>query len=80
MEFKPTILKLLTTLAAGIVSFWLSFKLLAEPGECVPDQSNIGTQVCADFFATPTIPIIISVGVIAALYLIWSLSTKSEKS
>jgi len=77
MKFKPTIAKSIISLLGGIGAFFLSTKLFARSGECLPDPSNPGMQLCVDYAPSP-IPLIIFVAVIALIYVILSLATKDK--
>jgi hypothetical protein len=74
MKFKPRITRSVISIFGGIGVFFLSNKLFARAGECLPDPSNPGTQVCVDY-APSVWPLILPIISIILIYLIWSLVT-----
>lgn len=80
MKFKPTIAKSIVSVLGGAGAYFVSAKLFgifARPGECLPDPSNPGTQICADFAPSAGLwPYVIFVAAIVLIYVIWSMAAK----
>lgn len=67
MRFKPTIAKSVISVLGGIGTFFLSTKLFARAGECLPDP-------CVDY-APSVWPLILPIVAIILIYVLWSLAT-----